>query len=179
MNRRLLVLLLLGLASVPAPATATRANASWPLIRDAFLQRGFKVVEIHPRCREKNLFGLYERLSRTIIVCPRGNQVDTLMHEGWHAVQSRCLHGRPVLSVDQLNQGLSRADRRDLSLYDARQQGREAEARVMARLPPDRYFLFVDRYCVPAAPGGATAPVAAQESAPAPGPAAPVQRGTR
>jgi hypothetical protein len=172
--KRPLLALLLTLASVPGPAAATRANASWPLIRDAFLQRGFKVVEIHPRCQEKNLFGLYERLSRTIIVCPRGNQTDTLLHEGWHAVQSRCLRGRPVLTVDQLNQGLSRADRRDLSLYDARQQGREAEARVMARLPPDRYFTFVDRYCAPAAPGGATAPVAAQEApppAPAPGPA--------
>ena len=61
----------------------------------AFEQRGFVIRREHPRCAEPQLFGLYVRGRREVVVCPRGNQLETLLHEGWHAVQSLCLRGTP------------------------------------------------------------------------------------
>ena len=40
---------------------------------------------------ERNLFGLYVRGRQQIVICPRGNQTNTLLDEGWHLVQARCL----------------------------------------------------------------------------------------
>jgi hypothetical protein len=128
----------------------------WPLARlvEAFEQRGFTVLDDHPRCVERGLFGLYLRESGRIVVCPRGNRADTLLHEGWHAVQSRCLRGGPLLDDDALLRGLSRHDQRDLAvLYGRDRWQREAEARVMARQEPAAYFRLVDTVCgIPATP---------------------------
>jgi hypothetical protein len=148
-----LVLAALVLAAlVPLDARA----AGWPLPRlvEAFEQRGFTVLGHHPRCAERGLYGLYLRESDRIVVCPRGNRADTLLHEGWHAVQSRCLRGAPLLGVDELRRGLSRSDQRDLAqLYGSGRWQREAEARVMARQAPASYFRLVDALCrIPTAP---------------------------
>jgi len=47
-----------------------------------FDTRGVKVVNDHARCREATLEGLYVRGSREVVVCQRGDQSNTLRHEG-------------------------------------------------------------------------------------------------
>jgi hypothetical protein len=142
---------------------AARAD-SWPYQRlvEAFEQRGFRVLGSHPRCAERGLYGLYLRESRRIVVCPRGNLTDTLLHEGWHGVQSRCLRGAPFLGEEDLRRGLSRRDQRDLArLYDGARWRREAEARVMARRDPAAYVRLVDELCGSAVPAPAVPPAPA------------------
>jgi hypothetical protein len=149
------------------PSAARAEGWSYQRLVEAFEQRGFRVVGSHPRCAERGLYGLYLRESRRIVVCPRGNLADTLLHEGWHAVQSRCLRGAPFLGEDELRRGLSRRDQRDLArLYEGNRWQREAEARVMARREPAAYFRLVDELCGPPATPPAVPPAAA--------PAAPV-----
>jgi hypothetical protein len=140
--------------AVLVPLAAQAESWSYQRLVEAFEQRGFGVLGSHPRCVERGLYGLYLRDSRRIVVCPRGNLADTLLHEGWHGVQSRCLRGAPFLGEDELRRGLSRRDQRDLArLYDGTRWQREAEARVMARQDPAAYFRLVDAVCrIPAAP---------------------------
>ena len=116
-----------------------------------FEQRGFVIRREHPRCAEPQLFGLYVRGRREVVVCPRGNQLETLLHEGWHAVQSLCLRGTPLLGSDALLHQLGRRDRRELQLlYRPDQWPREAEARLMARERLDSYLQALDRACTAA-----------------------------
>jgi hypothetical protein len=119
----------------------------------AFEQRGFVIRRDHPRCREPHLLGLYVRGRREVVVCPKGNQRDTLLHEGWHAVQALCLRGTPRFSTAELMERLDRRDRRELErLYAPARWPREAEARLMAREPLDRYLQALDRACTAAPP---------------------------
>lgn len=119
----------------------------------AFEQRGFVIRREHSRCAEPQLFGLYVRGRREVVVCPKGNQLETLLHEGWHGVQSLCLRGTPLVGSDALLRQLGRRDRRELQLlYRPDQWQREAEARVMAREPLGRYLEALDRACAAPAP---------------------------
>jgi hypothetical protein len=133
-----------------------RANARGDKLQEAiatFEQRGFVIRREHPRCAEPKLFGLYVRGRREVVVCPRGNQLETLLHEGWHAVQSLCLGGSLLPGSDALLHQLGRRDRRELQmLYRPDQWPREAEARLMAREPLDRYLQTLDRSCTTAMP---------------------------
>ena len=114
----------------------------------AFEARGFVIRRDHPRCRESQLFGLHVRGRREVVVCPKGNQRDTLLHEGWHAVQSLCLRETPQLSLEALLPRLGRRDRLELQvLYRPERWQREAEARVMAGEPLGRYLEALDRAC--------------------------------
>ena len=141
------------------PLAARAETWSYQRLVEAFEQRGFSVLGSHPRCAERGLYGLYLRESRRIVVCPRGHLNDTLLHEGWHAVQSRCLRGRLHLGEEDLRRGLSRHDQRDLArLYGEGRWQREAEARVMARRGPAAYFRLVDELCVDPVPPPAPAP---------------------
>jgi hypothetical protein len=134
------------------------------------------------------------------VVCPRGNQLDTLMHEGWHAVQARCRKGKPLLTEQYLRANLSRADLRDIdALYSAKSWHREAEARAMAAQQIPLYMSHLEASCgAPPAAGGiaqppagtatpqagaispsaspATAPAAAAPPQPVPAAAAPAPR---
>ena len=67
--------------------------------------------------------GLYLRNRRLIVICPRGNRGETLLHEGWRAIQDRCLQGAPWLSREQLLRGLSRRERRDVDVFPAAAPG--------------------------------------------------------
>jgi hypothetical protein len=147
------------------PLAARADNWSYQRLVDAFEQRGFSVLGSHPRCAERGLYGLYLRESRRIVVCPRGNLNDTLLHEGWHAVQARCLRGAPLLGEDELRRGLSRRDQRDLArLYGGVRWQREAEARVMAGRDPASYLRLVDELCgSPVAPPAPAPPVSAPQ----------------
>ncbi len=165
---------------------AGAAGLAWPELQAAFEQRGFAVQLSalpgsgsvpasgaaapfrHPRCDEPNLFGLYLRNRRLIVICPRGNRSETLMHEGWHAIQDRCLQGAPWLSPEQLLRSLSRRERREVDVfYSGSTWQREAEARVMARQPSEVYFGWVDRFCGrAAAPSPRPAPGVSAGAAP-------------
>lgn len=131
----------------PAPRTDP---ATWALLLAGFQERGIAVVAEHPRCSEPALYGLYVRGRREVVVCQRGDRSDTLRHEGWHLVQSLCLSGRPWLDRGEVDRKLSRRDQRELAVLVAPDRWwREAEARVMAQLPPDAYLAVLDQACAP------------------------------
>ena len=143
---------LLGAATLQPLGADARGNGLQQAIA-AFEQRGFVIRREHPRCAEPQLFGLYVRGRREVVVCPKGNQLETLLHEGWHGVQSLCLRGTPLVGSDALLRQLGRRDRRELQLlYSPDQWQREAEARVMAREPLGRYLEALDRACAAPAP---------------------------
>jgi len=153
------------------PLRAANQLGTFNAMVTTFQNYGFEVVGNHPRCvQEPNLFGLYLRGTRRIVVCPRGNQLDTLMHEGWHAVQARCRKGKPLLTEQFLRANLSRADLRDIdALYSAKSWHREAEARAMAAQQIPLYMAHLDSSCgAPTAAGGiAQPPAGTQPSSPA------------
>ena len=153
------------------PLRAANQTGTFNAMVTTFQNYGFEVVGNHPRCvQEPNLFGLYLRGTRRIVVCPRGNQLDTLMHEGWHAVQARCRKGKPLLTEQFLRANLSRADLRDIdALYSAKSWHREAEARAMAAQQIPLYMAHLDSSCgAPTAAGGiAQPPAGTQPSSPA------------
>ncbi|WP_254969601.1 hypothetical protein [Cyanobium sp. To12R1] len=143
---------LLGVALLQPLGAKARSDALQEAIA-GFEQRGFVIRREHPRCAEPQLFGLYVRGRREVVVCPRGNQLGTLLHESWHAVQSLCLREKPLLGLDALLPRLRRRDRLELQvLYRPERWQREAEARVMAREPLDRYLQTLDRSCTAAVP---------------------------
>jgi hypothetical protein len=143
---------LVGVAALQGGAVHAQGR-DLPQAIAAFEQRGFVIRRDHPRCSEPQLFGLYVRGRREVVVCPKGNQRETPLHEGWHAVQSLCLRGTPLVGTDTLLHQLGRRERRELQLqYRPDQWQREAEARLMAREPLDRYVQAMDRACTAAAP---------------------------
>jgi hypothetical protein len=163
-----------GLGGLLAPTARAADPGDWPALVAMFEQRGLQVVVDAPRCQERDLFGLYERSQRRIIVCPRGNRRETLLHEGWHGVQALCLRGRPLLPKAVLDRGLTARDRRDLDrLYGANGWNREAEARVMASLPLPAYRTWLEAACgpldEPATAPAAAAPQTFRGGPPAPG----------
>ncbi|MEY4359755.1 MAG: hypothetical protein RLZZ631_1241 [Cyanobacteriota bacterium] len=134
------------------PQIAT-ARESFGQVRERMAQRGVEVTSEHPRCSVPTVFGLYVRGRMQVVVCPKGDQRDSLLHEGWHLVQARCLKGAEYFSEPWLRDKLSRRDRRDLdALYTSKQWRREAEARYMASRPLDAYFEAFDALCKPAMP---------------------------
>jgi hypothetical protein len=162
-------------AAFTSPALASN-SAQFSAMVDTFRNYGFEVVGTHQRCvLEPNLFGLYIRGTRRIVVCPRGNQLDTLMHEGWHAVQARCRKGKPLLTNEFLRANLSRADLRDIdALYSAKSWHREAEARVMAAQQIPLYLSHLESSCgAPPAAGGIAQPPAGTQPTTTPAATAP------
>ena len=130
------------------PAAPQTDAASWSALLTAFQERGIAVLADHPRCREPNLDGLYVRGRREVVVCERGDRSSTLRHEGWHLVQSLCLSGRPWLERSEVDHKLSRQDQRELAVLVAPERWwREAEARVMAKLPVVSYLAVLDQAC--------------------------------
>ncbi|MFM7267678.1 MAG: hypothetical protein ACKOZT_03695 [Cyanobium sp.] len=165
-----------GLGAALATAVAPAGAAGFDINRfnglvNTFREYGFEVVGTHQRCvLEPNLFGLYLRGTRRIVICQRGNQLDTLMHEGWHAVQARCRKGAPLLTNEYLRANLPRTDLRDIdALYSPKSWHREAEARAMAMQAMPLYLSHLESSCgKPAtAAGVAQPPTAAPGSAPA------------
>ncbi len=163
----------------PAAAAGFDVNSFNALV-NTFREYGFEVVGTHQRCLlESNLFGLYLRGTRRIVICQRGNQLDTLMHEGWHAVQARCRKGAPLLTNEYLRANLPRTDLRDIdALYSPKSWHREAEARAMAMQAMPLYLAHLESSCgrpttaagvaQPPAGSPAMAPAAAAQPATAP-----------
>ncbi|MEI6828671.1 MAG: hypothetical protein WCK64_02310 [Synechococcaceae cyanobacterium ELA445] len=150
---RLLLSPLVGLGAgltglAPASAQERFSQDRFATALHHFEQRGFEVRLDHPRCASDGFFGLHIRGTAAVVVCPRGNRLETLLHEGWHGVQFLCLRDRPWIPRDEVERRLSRRDQRDIeSLYAASKWQREAEARLMAALPWDRYAEELDRAC--------------------------------
>lgn len=120
----------------------------WNQLSQAFSERGVLVSYDHPRCREPDLYGLYVRGTRTVVVCNRGDRTATLRHEGWHLVQSLCLKGTPWLSAEEVNRRIDNQDRLELqALVQPERYQREAEARTMAQLSNDRYLEALQQAC--------------------------------
>lgn len=129
------------------PAERTDQTA-WSLLLAAFQERGVTISSAYPRCREPNLYGLYVRGTRTVVVCDRGDRSRTLRHEGWHLVQSLCLQGRPWLRPEQIEARLSRDDRVQLqALVQPDRWQRKAEARKMAQLKANDYIQVLNEAC--------------------------------
>ena len=123
-------------------------QAAWRQLLAAFEERAVTIRSDHPRCREPDLYGLYVRGTRTVVVCERGDRSSTLRHEGWHLVQSLCLQGRPWLSTEQIEPRLGRDDRVELqALVQPDRWQREAEARAMARLKANDYIQELNEAC--------------------------------
>ena len=128
-------------------------QAAWEQLRTVFEGRGIAVLRDHPRCQERNLYGLYVRDSHQVVVCPRGDQSSTLRHEGWHAVQSLCLNNRDWLNSETIDRRLTTTDRKELEVLVAPDRwNREAEARAMANLNVNDYLQELERACTPKDP---------------------------
>jgi hypothetical protein len=123
-------------------------SSTLPALISGFEARGVQVEIDHPRCSDRNLHGFYSRGSRHVVICQRGDQSYTLRHEGWHLVQALCLLGQQWLTSTYVEDRLSQQDRTELRLFVNKDSWtREAEARVIAQLPPDPYFNAVDAAC--------------------------------
>lgn len=150
------------LIPLPLPKTGPRPDGrAWQELLGGFQARGLAVLTTHPRCREPDLDGLYVHGRTEVVVCPRGEPSTTLRHEGWHLVQNLCLAGSTWLAPQSVEAHLSRSDRRELALL-VRPQRRpwEAEARVMARVPPGEFLKAVDQACAGRLPFGSGAKTA-------------------
>ena len=73
--------------------------------------------------------------------------IDTLKHEGWHAVQHRCRNGAPYLDDQQIAARLPQHDAINVHNYHPKQQQLESEARVMAKIDDAQWIQLVESEC--------------------------------
>ena len=105
-------------------------------------------------CSERGMLGIYKLRERTVYMCQQAIRdsgeplMETLKHEGWHAVQQLCNNGRAVLSDDKIRALLSERDKRTLrNYYDTSQHRLEAEARALEEVPTVAYLRGISHYC--------------------------------
>ena len=105
-------------------------------------------------CSPRGRLGVYKVRERTVYICQQAIRdhrqplMETLKHEGWHAVQELCNNGRAVLSDDKIRALLSEGDKRTLrERYSASQHRLEAEARALEAVPTHAYLRGVNHYC--------------------------------
>ena len=161
--RRLLVLAGLLICTLPASATKYSTESqptSQAEIRriEAEIERlGARVIwkRINSgACARRGLLGVYQPDQRSVVMCQQSIRdnteplIETLRHEGWHAVQQICNKGRPVMSRKRIFSLLSESDRKNLrEFYDRSQYTLEAEARVIEKSPTGHYLLKMNQYC--------------------------------
>ena len=105
-------------------------------------------------CARQGLLGVYKPEQRTIFLCQQSIRhnaeplIETLRHEGWHAVQQICNNGRPVLNKKKIFAKLTQSDKKNLKeFYDRSQYHLEAEARAIEKLPTDAYIKDIQLHC--------------------------------
>ena len=105
-------------------------------------------------CSERGMLGIYKIRERTVYMCQQAIRdsgeplMETLKHEGWHAVQQLCNNGRAVLSDAKIRALLSEGDKQTLRKhYDASQHRLEAEARALEAVPTHAYLRGINHYC--------------------------------
>ena len=148
--------LLAGLLFVAAPVSAT----NWTEVQqiESRIERlGARVYWSKMNnglCSKRGLLGTFQISTRTVYMCQQSIRdsgeplIETLKHEGWHAVQYICNNSRAVLSDAKIRVLLSEGDKRTLRKhYDASQHRLEAEARALEAVPTHAYLRGVNHYC--------------------------------
>ena len=153
--KRLLVLA--GLLFSGLPATAATNWNEVQQIESTIERLGARVMWMNmntDRCARRGMLGFYQISTRTVVMCQQRLRssaeplIDTLKHEGWHAVQNICNGGRAVLTDDKIRTLLSEEDKSNLrEFYDASQHRLEAEARALENVPTYAYLRGVHHYC--------------------------------
>ena len=159
------LLVLAGLLICMLPASATKNSSENTGSRGAEIQQietgikrlGARLIWMRINsgaCTRRGLLGVYKPEDRTIFLCQQSIRdntaplIETLRHEGWHAVQQICNNGRPVMSKVKIFSLLTDSDRKNLrEFYDRSQYPLEAEARAIEKLSTDDYLRDIDRYC--------------------------------
>ena len=104
-------------------------------------------------CKGRNLYGYYNIPRGFIVMCQGFHKgdfnelIDTLKHEGWHAVQQQCRNGAPFLSQQQIASRISRQDAFNVHNYHPKQQYLESEARIMAKVNDKSWMRLVKQEC--------------------------------
>ena len=104
-------------------------------------------------CKGRSLYGYYNIPRGYVVMCEgfhRGDLhelVDTLKHEGWHAVQHQCRKGAPLLSEQQIASRIRREDAFNVHNYHPKQQRLESEARVIAKMNDQDWISLVKDQC--------------------------------
>ena len=104
-------------------------------------------------CKGRSLYGYYNIQRGFVVMCQGFHKgdfnelVDTLKHEGWHAVQQQCRKGVPFLSQQQIVSQISRADAFNVHNYHPKQQRLESEARIMAKVNDKNWIRVVKQEC--------------------------------
>ena len=104
-------------------------------------------------CKGRNLYGYYRITNELIVMCQGFHNgdlvelIDTLKHEGWHAVQHRCRNGVPYLDDQQIAERLPQRDAINVHSYHPKQQRLESEARVMAKIDDAQWIQLVKNEC--------------------------------
>lgn len=104
-------------------------------------------------CKGRSLYGYYNIPRGYVVMCEgfhRGDLpelVDTLKHEGWHAVQHQCRKGIPFLSEQQIASRIRREDAFNVHNYHPKQQRLESEARIVAKMNDQDWISLVREQC--------------------------------
>ena len=104
-------------------------------------------------CKGRNLYGYYRIKNELVVMCQGfhngdlDESIDTLKHEGWHAVQHRCRNGVPYLDDQQIAERLPQRDAINVHSYHPKQQRLESEARVMAKIDDAQWIQLVKNEC--------------------------------
>ena len=160
---RLLVCVGLLLSALPTDATKTgvaNIRTPWADVRriEKRMERlGVRVVWKRLNsgvCARRGLLGVYKPDQQTVFMCQQSIRssseplLDTLRHEGWHAVQQICNNGRAVLSKSKIFSVLTESDKRNLKeFYDRSQYPLEAEARAIEKNSTYEYLRGINLYC--------------------------------
>jgi hypothetical protein len=104
-------------------------------------------------CKGRNLYGYYRITNELVVMCQGFHNgdlvelIDTLKHEGWHAVQHRCRNGVPYLDDQQIAARLPQSDVINVHSYHPKQRRLESEARVMAKIDDAQWIQLVKNEC--------------------------------
>ena len=104
-------------------------------------------------CKGRNLYGYYRITNELVVMCQGFHNgdlvelIDTLKHEGWHAVQHRCRNGVPYLDDQQIAARLPQRDVINVHSYHPKQRRLESEARVMAKIADAQWIQLVESEC--------------------------------
>ena len=104
-------------------------------------------------CKGRNLYGYYRIKNELVVMCQGFHNgdlvelIDTLKHEGWHAVQHRCRNGVPYLDDQQIAARLPQRDVINVHSYHPKQRRLESEARVMAKIADAQWIQLVESEC--------------------------------
>jgi hypothetical protein len=154
--RKVLLIAAALVASFSMPARAT----DWKeinLVAQRILDLGVSIQWMNINtgiCARRGLQGLYVRPKRAVVICRQtirdhnNRMIDTLKHEGWHAVQHLCTDSEPVKSKTFVASYLTDTDKFNLGeFYSRDMRPLEAEARAMEKLPVYAYLYNIKRYC--------------------------------